>query len=237
VPSPAETDDAIVLRSVDYGEADRIITLLTRRRGRVSALARSARKSKRRFPGALEGFAWISVELSFGRGSLATLHTARVTRSFPRLLGDLTRLNTAGALLRLARDLVPEDVAEEETFDAVAEMLQALNEGDVPCAPYEVAFRARFLALCGVAPLLAACGGCGKVPAEGKIAGFDARRGCLVCRACGGGSTRVAAKVRRLLMRAIDGEVEAVAREGWTAGELREALQLLEEFVEHRVQR
>jgi DNA repair protein RecO (recombination protein O) len=231
---PAETDDAIVLRSVDYGEADRIITLLTRRRGRVSALARAARKSKRRFAGALEGFAWLSVELSFGRGQLASLQTARVTRTFPRLLGDLTRLNTAGALLRMARDFLPEDVQEEETFEAVAGMLAALDEADVNCAAYEVQFRARFLGLCGVAPLLAACGGCGKVPAEGKAAGFDPRRGCLVCRACGGGTEVISARVRGMLMRAIEGEEVWLE---WSKREVREASLLLEEFLRHRVQR
>lgn len=176
------------------------------------------------------------MELSFGRGALASLQAARVTRSFPSLLGDLTRLNTAGALLRLVRDLVPEDLQEEEIFDAVAGMLVALDDASMPCAAYEVAFRAKFLGLCGLAPLLAACGGCGKVPAEGRSAGFDPRRGCLVCRACGGGSVLVGARARQLLMQASEGDLEQVARAAWTIAEIREASQLLEQFTQHRVQ-
>src|SRR5262245_33859927 len=62
-----EQADALVLRAVDYGESDRVVTLFTREHGCVSAMARAARKSKRRFAGALEGFALIHVELSTGR--------------------------------------------------------------------------------------------------------------------------------------------------------------------------
>ena len=168
---------------------------------------------------------------------MATLQAARVTKTFPRLLGDLTRLNAAGAALRLARDLVPEDVSEEETFEAVAEMLVALNDENIPAAPYQLAFEARLLALCGIAPLLSACGSCGKVPPAGKVAEFDPRRGSLLCQQCGGGSERLSAKVRGWLMRALEGEVDEVAREAWANGELRDAQKLIELFVRHRLQR
>lgn len=177
------------------------------------------------------------MDLAFGRGSLATLQAARVTRTFPRLLGDLTRLNAAGAALRLARDLVSEDLAEEETFEAVAEMLAAMNDEGMPAAPYQLAFEARLLALCGIAPLLSACGSCGKIPPADKVAEFDPRRGSLLCQQCGGGSERLSAKVRGWLIRAIEGEVGEVAREAWETGELRGAQKLIELFVRHRLQR
>jgi DNA repair protein RecO len=162
VPARAEHDDALVLRSVDYGEADRIVTLLTRRHGKLAALARSARKSKRRFAGALEGFALLDAELAIGSGDLSHLQSARVTRAFPRLLGDLERLSAAGALLRLCRDLLPERSPDAEVFDALVSMLEALDRADVPPAALQVAFEIRLLALTGFAPLLAACGRCGK---------------------------------------------------------------------------
>jgi DNA repair protein RecO (recombination protein O) len=235
VPQPAFRDDAIVLRSVDYGESDRVITLLTAAHGRVSALARAARKSKRRFAGSLEGFAWIEVELSFGRGALANLQSARVTRTFPRLLTDLARLNAAGAVLRLGRDLIPDELADPDVFDAMRELLVELDRGALPAEPYQLAFEARLLALCGFAPLLAACGACGKVPGEGRVAAFDPARGCIVCSACGGAPERKHAPVRERLMRAIEGDVQQAAGAPWQSAELREAQRLLSAFVAHRL--
>ena len=87
----------------------------------MSALARAARKSKKRFAGALEGFALIAVDLTFGRGQLARLDAARVTRVFPRLLGDLARLEAAGGLMRLARELLPERVPEPAVFELLSD--------------------------------------------------------------------------------------------------------------------
>jgi DNA repair protein RecO (recombination protein O) len=230
---PAEHADALVLRCVDYGEADRIVTLLTREHGRVSAIARAARKSKRRFAGSLEGFAWISVELSFGRGALAQLASARVTRSFPRLLGDLSRLEAAGALLRLARDLVPEHVPDESVYEGVAHMLVALDEPALSAKAVQLAAKVHLLALTGFAPQLAACAVCGKQPAEGQTALFDPARGGLVCRACGGGPVKVSSNVRAYLGRALDGEVALAAQADWSDAELREAERALSLFVAH----
>jgi DNA repair protein RecO (recombination protein O) len=237
VSARAEHDDALVLRSVDYGEADRIVTLLTRRHGKLAALARSARRSKRRFAGALEGFALLDAELAIGTGDLARLQSARVTRAFPRLLGDLERLSAAGALLRLTRDLVPEHVPDPDLFDALLGMFEALERADVPPAPLHIAFEIRLLALTGFAPLLAACGRCGKRPAAGRAADFDAMRGSVICQACGGAGQRLHGTVRSRLIAAMDGEVIEVAQSTWSQEQLGEARHLLDEFVAHRLQR
>jgi DNA repair protein RecO (recombination protein O) len=222
------------LRCVDYGEADRIVTLLTRDHGRLSAMARSARKSKRRFAGgSLEGFAWISVELTFGRGALARLVSARVTRSFPCLLGDLARMSAAGVLLRLARDLVPERVPDVGLYDALSEMLSALDDPAVPAKPLQLAAEAHLLALTGFAPMLSACAVCGKQPGQGQLALFDPTRGGLVCRACGGGPERVSSAVRERLIQALAGDVLDAAGADWSSEELREAERVLTRFVAH----
>jgi DNA repair protein RecO (recombination protein O) len=221
------------LRVVDYGEADRIVTLLTRTHGRVSAVARAARKSKRRFAGSLEGFAFISVELVFGKGALARLVSAQVTRSFPHLLGDLSRLEAAGALMRLARDVVPERVPDLSVYEALTESLEALDRPELPARPLQVAAQAYLLAVTGFAPLLSACAICGKIPREGQTALFDPARGGVVCRACGGGPERVSAIVRTRLGQAFEGRVIEAAAADWTQEQQREAERLLSRFVAH----
>ena len=210
--------------------------MLTREHGRVSALARAARKSKKRFAGALEGFALITVDLAFGRGQLARLDAARVTRVFPRLLGDLARLEAAGGLMRLARELLPERVPDDAVFELLCEVLALLDETPPDSGGFARALSlvgaAQVLALTGFAPHLGGCVGCGKEPGAGQAALFDPARGGIVCRACGGGPERMSGKVRGLLTCALEGELrEAVERVlGSGAGELREGERLLGAF-------
>src|SRR5919204_373892 len=87
---------AIVLRTVDYGEADRVVTLLSRERGKVSAFARAARASRRRFGGALEPFTLVHAEAKERRGAeLFTLESVAVERAFGGIRGDLARIACA----------------------------------------------------------------------------------------------------------------------------------------------
>ena len=97
----------VVLRAVDYGEADRVVTLLTRERGKVSAFARGARASRRRFGGALEPFTLLTAEARERAGSdLLGLDAVAVVRGFPALRGDLARIACAAYAAELTRELV-----------------------------------------------------------------------------------------------------------------------------------
>jgi DNA repair protein RecO (recombination protein O) len=203
----------------------------------LGALARSARKSKRRFAGALEGFALLDAEIALGTGELAGLRSARVVRAVPGLLGDLERMSVAGALLRLCRDLVPEHVADAELFDELIGMFEALERADVVPDVLQLAFSVRLLALTGFAPLLSACGICGKQPGPGRAAEFDPARGSLICQACGGAGERLRGVVRERLSAAMDGDVVSVAQTAWQVDERREAKRLLDHFIAHRLQR
>jgi DNA repair protein RecO (recombination protein O) len=225
------------LRSVAYGEADRVVTLLTRQHGKLGALARSARKSKRRFAGSLEGFALIDAELVIGSGELAQLRSARVTRAFPHLLADLERLNTAGQLLRASRELIPERMADAHLFDELLGALAALDRPDVPAATLGVCCEVRLFALTGFAPLLGACGRCGKRPGPGRAGDFDASRGSLICQDCGGAGLRVPGELRERLIAAMQGEVLQMAQLPWAPGDLQKAQRLLQSHLAHRLQK
>lgn len=173
------------------------------------------------------------MELSFGRGALAQLLSARVTRSFPHLLSDLSRMEAAGALLRLARDLVPERVPDLTAYEALCQMLVALDRPELSAKALLVTSQIHLLAVTGFAPLLSACALCGKLPGEGRPALFDPARGGIVCRACGGGPERLSAGVRARLLCAQEGGVEEAVEAGWSEPELREAERLVSRFVKH----
>jgi DNA repair protein RecO (recombination protein O) len=234
--SQAEQATALVLRAVDYGESDRVVTLLTREYGAVSAMARAARKSKRRFAGALEGFAVIAVELTTGRGALSRLESARVTRVFPKLLLNLSGLDAAGALLRLARELLPERAPEPDVFDTLLEALALLDAGS-PARPLRVCCEARILALTGYAPMLWSCVSCGREPPPTRTALFDAVRGGIVCRACGGGLDRLSGRMRAALQEALEGAPLDALGGLLSDAELREVERILSLFVAQLLQR
>src|SRR5512133_532120 len=98
--------EGIVLRVVDYGESDRIVTLLTRERGKVGAFARGARASRRRFQGLLEPYTLLAAELTDRRGDLLGLESASAIRPHGGIRTELGRIAVAGYGCELASELV-----------------------------------------------------------------------------------------------------------------------------------
>ncbi|MCG8553784.1 MAG: DNA repair protein RecO [Proteobacteria bacterium] len=188
---------ALLLRAVDYGEADRIVSLLTETEGVISAIARGARRSRRRFSGTLQSLCVLRVGLGRTRGSLGALELAEVEEAFPALLGDLGRMQQAGDALRLVRHLVAERQAEPGLFALCVQLMRLLSERDAPPAALPVCFELRALSVVGFAPAFDACGSCGKRPSCTQSSEFDPRSGALRCRACGGGPIRLGPELRR----------------------------------------
>ena len=121
---------SIVLRTVDYGEADRIVTLYTREAGKLSALARSARRSTRRFGAGLSIFGTGEATLTERASSeLCTLESFHSARGFPGLLLDVARMAHAGYACELVRELSPPRHPEPELFELLLEMFTRLEDG------------------------------------------------------------------------------------------------------------
>jgi DNA repair protein RecO (recombination protein O) len=229
-----ETTSAVLLRSVAYGDADRIVTLLTDAHGKVAVLARSARKSKKRFPpGALEPFGIIEAEIALGGGEVGRLASARLARGFPGILASLSKMELAGAALEIARELAPPRGADPRFVPTVEAFFARVEEGAE--AEARLAFELRFLALAGLPPRLDACGRCG-LRAEDRAALFDPAIGAIVCRADGGGPIHLGASTRAKMIACLrEGWVEA--SRGWSDVERREADEAIEEFVRRHLGR
>lgn len=233
--SKTERTPAYILRSVDYRDADRIVTLLTRDLGRVSAIARGARRSRRRFGGKLETFMELEVELRPGRGDLATLESAAVRRPHLGVVSDLRRMRSAGACLELVRALAPEREPEPRLFDAVSEMLAAVaSAAPEHAADRALSFCAHALAIVGWAPDLETCGVTGRRCPPGRPAFFDPRRGTLVAREAGGGPLLLSGETRRALRRCFDDGWREVS---WSAETRREASAALGALVTEQLGR
>ena len=186
MPGRSHQSRAFLLRSIDYRDSDRIVTLLTEDYGKISALARGARKSQRRFGGALQPYVLMNAHFRPGRGELAHLEQVSVDRSFHEILRNLSAIGAAGAAMAVIRERVPDHEPEPAVFETAVRFLAALNEG-APSEEALLCLQIRVLALLGFAPTLDRCVHCGKMPAQGRSASFDGARGGIVCRACGGG--------------------------------------------------
>ena len=237
MPGAIETTRALLLRSVDYRESDKVVTVLTERFGKRSALARGARASKRRFGGALQPLCVLEVQLQRGRGELETLVSAQIKQPFTRTLADLARMSAGFAALELVRELTAEHESDPGLFALAVAFLAALDEGQHVPDALGVCFGIALLSELGHAPRLDRCGGCGKQPSGEQSACFDALQGTIVCRACGGAALRLPARLRERLARAATGDFLGAAAGEWPRLEQLRARHAHDRYVEARLGR
>jgi DNA repair protein RecO (recombination protein O) len=155
--------EALVAKNVNYGEADRICTLLTSQMGKVTVLARSARKSRKRFGGALSLFVIGKAILSTpSRGELLILERFDSHEDLGLSLGgDVIKIAHGSYVIEAARELWPASQVEPALFELVCSTLRMLVNHP-PCGSLLRAFELQLLAAVGLAPSLHRCVTCGK---------------------------------------------------------------------------
>jgi DNA repair protein RecO (recombination protein O) len=177
--------EAIVLRSLRFSEADRILHLYTSERGRIGAIAKGVRKTKSRFGARLEPLSHVELLLHEGSGELQTITGVELLRSHRAAREQPYRLNVgligAEAMLRLFGE--PE--ASERAFTALARFLDVLDEVEpleslAAVDPLVLSFQLKLLWVAGYLPHLTTCVECG---AAGDLVAFSPRAGGAVCRA------------------------------------------------------
>lgn len=174
-------DEALVLSTVDYGEADRIVTLFTKDRGRLSAFAAGARKSKRRFAGALEAGTHLRARLVERRGDVYRLDGVDIVQSFHRLRDDLPRIARLLYCLELIRELTRDHEPHAQLFDGLRDYLQKLDAKEAGPTSL-LLFELDALAQAGFMPSFAPCAMCGQP--TGERPRFDPEQGGVVCYPC-----------------------------------------------------
>jgi DNA repair protein RecO (recombination protein O) len=174
-------DEAVVLGTVDFGDADRLVTLFTRDHGRLTAFAAGARKSKRRFAGALTAGTWLKASLVTRRGDTFRLDDVSVVQSFHHLQDELSLIARSLYCLELCRELTRDAQPHQPLFEALAAYLQLLDQKQAGPTSL-LKFELDALEQAGLKPRFDECVFCGKVP--GPRPRFDAQGGGAVCEAC-----------------------------------------------------
>jgi DNA repair protein RecO (recombination protein O) len=181
VPGTLKTE-AIVLRSLRYGEADRILHLYTPYRGRVSAIAKGVRRARSRFGGRLEPFFRLSLVLYEGRSELLTVTAAETLAGHPRLREHAGALDGAARACEAVARVFDDGDPHAGVYHLLANELALLDHEPARASRANaLAFRLKLLLAAGFAPQLAACASCGE---RDHLAGFSGAAGGVVCAAC-----------------------------------------------------
>jgi DNA repair protein RecO (recombination protein O) len=228
VPGALKTE-AIVLRSLRYGEADRILHLYTRDRGRVSAMAKGVRRTRTRFGGRLEPFFRLNVVLYEGRSELLTVTSAETVAAHPRLRENALALDAAARACDAVARLFETTDPHPEVFHLLGNEL-ALLDADAAQATLsnQLAFRAKLLLAAGLAPQLAACANCGE---REHLTAFSGAAGGVVCSACEASAFALSEEAHGFLVDALGRPLREAPHAGERA--LRQAERALRETAEH----
>ena len=193
---------AIVLRTVDYADADRVVTLFTRDAGKLSALARGARKSVRRFGAAL-GLFGVGEALLHDKPNAELLGLERFdgARGFPALMADVAKVAHGSYVCELVRELIPPRQPEPHIFDLLIGFLSSLELSAARAETLRI-FELRLLDDLGLRPQIDRCVGCDSRALGGPGDVLDVRRGGVVCANCHGHGRPLGDQVRRALVDA-----------------------------------
>jgi DNA repair protein RecO (recombination protein O) len=221
--------EAIVLRSMRYGEADRILHLYTPHHGKVSAIAKGVRKAKSRFGGRLEPFFRIEGIFHIGRSDLLTVTSASTVTAHARLREDGPALDAAARACDAVARLFATDDPHPGVFHLLANELTLLDDGARHAtAANAVAFRLKLLLAAGIAPHLAGCASCGE---REHLSGFSGAAGGVVCPACEAGAFRLDQAAHTFLVGALGRPLAEAPDAGGPA--LAQADRAVRETAEH----
>jgi DNA repair protein RecO (recombination protein O) len=181
MPGSLKTE-AIVLRSIRYGEADRVLHLYTPDRGRVSAIAKGARRPRSRFGGRLEPFFHLRLLLYEGRGEMLTVTSAETVAGHPRLREHAASLDGASRACDAVARLFESGEPNPPVFHLLRRQLALLDAEPARVGgAVQLVFRVKLLLAAGLAPQLGACASCGE---REHLSGFSGAAGGVVCSAC-----------------------------------------------------
>jgi DNA repair protein RecO (recombination protein O) len=234
---PLFTTNAIVIRSLNYGESDKIVTFFTQDFGKLKGIAKGARRSKKRFQNALGLFSHLRLIFFDKEGmGLVRAESCDILHSFPKIKEDLKKILYGNYYLELANEMAGEREANREAFELLLSFLSNLEE----MAPHEEQlrlFEIRMLSLFGYRPNMARCGLCkksGENLQENPSVFFSLEKGVLVCERCSKrwnnlvplslGTARLIEKVSRM-------ELPKIERMRLTFQALSESRELLPKFI------
>ena len=221
--------EAVVLRSLRYGEADRILHVYTPHRGRLSAIAKGVRRTRSRFGGRLEPYGRVALILHEGRSDLLTVTAADSIAPHHRLRESADALDAAGRACDAVSRLFDAADPHPAVFNLLCNELTLLDEHpEQATLANQLAFRLKLLVAAGLNPQLGACATCGE---REHLTGFSGAAGGVVCASCEAGSFPLDEEAHEFMTGAL--AVPLIEAPAASDRVLRQAERAIRETVEH----
>ena len=231
---------AIVTRSLHYGESDKIITFFTRDFGKLKGIAKGARRSKKRFQNVLGLFSHLRLIFFDREGmGLVRVESGDLLHPFPKIREDLKKIYYGNYYLELVNEMAGEREASPEAFDLLLSFLFDLETVE-PKEEQLRMFETRMLSLHGYRPNLVRCGECKRSwedLGQGGMAFFSLEKGTLVCDRCSRGWQDLfplSLGTARLIDRISQTELVNLNRLRFTSQALAESREMLPRFIRHQ---
>ncbi len=230
-------DSAVILNSLDYSESDRILTFYTLGRGKITGIAKGARRSRKRFVGNIEPASLVDLVFFHNdRTEMVRVEDARLVDAYPALKSDIVRLSGACYLLELVAEMTKEGQRIPGVFNLLAGFIKLLEAGggDSVLRFFEI----RLLSMLGYLPHLDGCVVCrGPFAADERLY-FSSEKGGTVCGKCAtvaGSVAGVSAGTARLLSMAARFDTGKLARLKPGPEFLEESEEILYDFIKFQI--
>lgn len=232
-----QSTSAILLRRIEFGDYDLIVTLFTQDQGKTSAIAKSAKKSVKRFPGVLEPFSLLNVVLTQGKGKgMPVLNEASLEEPYFKIREDILKTAYASYWSELIYLWMAEGEPQGHLYRLMTHVLRELHRDEIRPEMLSILFQMRFLSLAGFRPNFDHCHACktglDQIQCASVVADFT--KGGIVCPTCGGVAgdrQRLSKGTLKQLMWTDSDDLERATRVRFTATAMAEGLAFLENFV------
>jgi DNA repair protein RecO (recombination protein O) len=238
---PAFSTPAILLRRLDYGDYDLIITFFSLTNGKISLIAKAAKKSSKRFAGVLELFSVLNLVGTTGRGKgLPILQEAAIKQPFSKIRANIQKTAYASYWVEIIYAWMAEYERQTEVYYLLKHVLSTLDSGAATAEALSILFQMRFLAFSGHHPNLHCCSHCRtslEMINQNRF-DFDIVKGGITCNKCtsaAAGGVRLAKGTVKQLLWVASGDLFKAARMKFTSGAIREGLEFLEAFVPYHL--
>lgn len=228
---------AIMLRRVDFGDFDLIVTFLTLTRGKISAIAKSAKKSTKRFAGTLELFSVLELvcHQSRQKKGLPLLQEVTLKQPFAQIRCDIKKTAYASYWVEIINEWMEENESHEKLYRLLVYVLSRLNKDGVSEALLSILFQMRFLKLAGLSPDLSGCSCCLlDLESTAGTLKFDLSKGGMVCHKCApetAKSIRLSRGTVKQLRWLDNDDLDKASRVRFSPAAINESLSFLEAFV------
>lgn len=232
---------AIMLRRIEFGDYDLIVTFFTLTKGKISVIAKSAKKSTKRFGGILELFSVLDVVCSIGRGKgLPVLREAILKHPFPNIRSKIIKIAYASYWAELINQWMEKGQRQVQLFHLFRHVLRELDLNNTPEAVLSILFQIRFLTIAGLIPNLKRCSICQaemEKMKETRIK-FDLSKGGIICSECATGVLQkifLSKGTIKHLLWIQRGDLTRAVRIRFASQALMESLEFLEAFVPYHL--